>query len=81
MAWKARLQSVPATNDVTDSFFVELEFHDDATSRSFVQSHKIVASGETLQETKAVILAKVAALTSLDNKKATLLGLVGTDIE
>lgn len=81
MAWKAKLVSVPATNDVNDSFFVEIEFHDDATGRSFTQSHKIVASGETLAQTKAVILAKVDALTALDNKKSTLLGLVGTDIQ
>jgi hypothetical protein len=81
MAWKAKLKSVPETNDIGDSFFVEIEFHDDPTGRSFIQSHKIVASGETLQQTKDVILAKVAALTSLDNKKATLLGLVGTDIQ
>lgn len=80
MAWKARLKSVPPTNDVGDSFMVEIEFHDDATGRSFTQSHKIVASGETLQQTKDIILAKVAALTSLDNKKATLTALVGTDI-
>lgn len=79
--WKAKLQSVPTTNDVNDSFFVEIEFHDDATGRSFVQSHKIVASGETLAQTKATILAKVDALTALDTKKATLISLVGTDIE
>lgn len=61
--------------------YVEIQFHDDATGRSFTQSHKIVASGETLQQVKNGILAKVDALTALDTKKATLLGLVGTDIQ
>ena len=80
MAWKAKLVSVPATNEINDSFFVEILYHDDATGRQFQQSHKIVASGETLAQTKQVILDKTSALTTLDTKKATLTSLVGTDI-
>lgn len=77
MAWQARLQSVPTTNDAgADSFFVEIEYFDTATSRSFVQSLKFTA-GTTLEEAQAQVAARVAALTTLDATKEALLPFVG----
>jgi len=79
MAWKAKLKSIPATNDVTDSFFAEVEYYDTATSRSFVQSVKFV-SGTTLADAQAQVVARVAALTTLDATKAALIPYVGLDV-
>lgn len=81
MAWKAKLLSIPATNDISDSFFAEVVYHDDATGRSFQQSFKFTAGvGLTLQEAQNQVAAKVAALTALDATKALLLSKVGQDV-
>jgi len=79
MAWKAKLVSIPATNDVTDSFYAEVEYYDSATSRSFVQSVKFVA-GVTLEAAQAQVAQRVAALTELDTTKAALIPFIGQDV-
>lgn len=81
MAWKAKLVSIPPTNDVTDSFSAEVLYHDDATGRQFQQSFKFTAGiGLTLQQAQDQVAAKVAALTALDATKAILLSKVGQDV-
>ena len=81
MAWKAKLVSVPQTNDISDSFFAEILYHDDATGRQFQQSFKFVAgSGLTLSAAQQMVADKIAALTALDNAKALLIPKIGLDI-
>jgi len=81
MAWKAKLVSIPPTNDVSDSFYAEVEYYDSTTGRTFTQSFKFVAgTGLTLQQARDMVTAKVAALTALDNTKSLLIPYIGTDI-
>lgn len=77
MAWKARLKSIPPTNEAgADSFFAEVEYFDDATGRTFQQSVKFT-SGTTLQEAQAQVQARVDALKVLDTTKNALQPFVG----
>ena len=81
MAWKAKLVSIPPTNDVSDSFYAEVEYYDSATGRSFTQSFKFMAGvGLTIQQAQALVAEKVSALTKLDQTKAVLNNYIGQDI-
>jgi len=81
MAWKAKLISIPETNDAVDSFYAEIEYYDSATSRSFRQSFKFTAgTGLSLQQARDAVSQKVAALTALDNTKSVLIPYIGQDV-
>ena len=79
--WKAKLISIPPTNDVQDSFYADVEYYDSATDRSFTQSFKFVAgNATTLQSARKQVEDRVAALTALDNTKALLIPYIGQNI-
>lgn len=81
MAWKAKLKAIPETNDISDSFYADVEYYDSATGRSFVQSVKFVAgAGLTLQQAQQIVAQKVAALTALDETKSLLRPHIGQDV-
>ena len=81
MAWKAKLVSIPPTNNADDSFYVEVEYYDSATGRSFTQSFKFVAGvGLTLQQAQALVAERVLSLTKLDQTKALLIPYIGENI-
>lgn len=78
MAWQARLDSVPATNNVSDSFEAVVEYFDTPTNRSFKQGIKFTAgTGLTIQQAQATVAEKVSQLNSLDETKALLEPFIG----
>lgn len=82
MAWKARLHSVPAVAvDVTDSFEIQVEYHDDVTGRAFQQSLKLTAGNvQTVADVRAITDDRIAKLKDLDRVRNVLAANVGQDL-